>query len=580
MLKSIVLSLCLGVTLLGGKATAQSASPTPPPTSTYLSAGNSFFLRNPASTLVVTIDGPCVEGTHVVVWTDYRFENQTWKYNNDSTIESLLCPGMVLSIKKSGNNSEADLDPPDGFTCANELELIIAPKDIPNLAGGKQQWASSNGTIQNIGCSDYWASNPRPTYGANPSVMDVYQGLIPTPDGTKLIIYSLNPVENRYNQLWDMHWWAPSSPTNIPTTSPNSPTEIPTKQPTNIPTTSPNSPTEIPIKQPTNIPTTSPTNAPSARPTNMPTNPPTESPTQRPTNVPISSPSESPARRPTESPTKSPTSMLTKSPSNSPTEIPTKQPTNMPTTSPTDAPTARPTNIPTNPPTESPTQRPTNVPISSPSGRPARRPTENPTKSPTSMPTKSPSNSPSENPTHPPTNMPTKAPTDFPTARPTNMPTNPPTEASSPTLSPISFGSVFSFVGVGNPYDAKNKTYSLVEVYLPPNSGPEGCGRWCLQNPNMLVGIVVIQQPVGTQCQCLFGGGGIPVPHPIYSNPGNYSSVGGEGVGPIVGTSSLQNASVYRLNSATGAPVTSSPSMPRKSAKSSKSKSGKSATAA
>eukprot|EP01083_Nonionella_stella_P215374 775204_1 len=186
-------------------------------------------------------------------------------------------------------------------------------------------------------------------------------------------IYDRVLNDDEIQRLFDGTTFAPTNPTDVPTTS--APTQNPTLHPTIFtihPTVFTMNPTIIPTIVPTMDPTINPTFNPTIIPTINPTMIPTINPTMIPTVNPTFNPTFNPTMIPTVVPTFDPTIPPTKDPTLNPSNDPTVYPTMNPTTVPTPLPTFEPSTFPTIHPT---TTSPTTV---SPT-QPTLDPTNNPT---------------------------------------------------------------------------------------------------------------------------------------------------------------------------------------------------------
>ena len=87
-------------------------------------------------------------------------------------------------------------------------------------------------------------------------------------------------------------------------------------------------------------------------------------------------------------------------------------------------------------------------------------------------------------------------------------------------------------MGDGYCGDKSGNFYSIANVKLPIGSTAVDCDAWCSQNPPELVGFEYM--PSLEICNCLFDGGAVPVPKPLYSPQAlNYRDM--PGTGPIPG---------------------------------------------
>jgi hypothetical protein len=290
-----------------------------------------FFIRNPSTGKLLTISGGvCGHGTNIVLWQNDQNNWQKWMLNNDNTIESVHCPGMVVGT--------------EGSQCGNSVSIVLSTKD--DCLGSLSWTLRQDGVIVNTKCDT--------------KAIDISGGA--SSNGANLILWS---IHGGANQLWDLVIATPLITTSKPTAEPTTPN--PTHKPTATPMTlKPTStPTATPVPPVTLNPTPQTTTAPiTPMPTPKPTSAPvTLKPTVKPTAAPVT-------LKPTAIPTAAP---VTLKPTSKPTAAPvTLKPTAKPTAAPvTQKPTANPTlapHVPTKMPNSSPTTSPvTSVHIRNPS---------------------------------------------------------------------------------------------------------------------------------------------------------------------------------------------------------------------
>jgi hypothetical protein len=227
------------------------ASPTMRPTASPVtdaptpSSQGPYYIRNPKSGNVLTIDGGCGDGTNIIPNQNVENDLQIWMLNYDGSIESVHCRGMVVAF--------------EGTQCSNSASVVISSKDD---CDNSQTWnLREDGVIVNTKC--------------NTKAVDIA-------GGTNIIIWS---IHGNNNQLWELVEAAapPSFPSKAPVTAPPSTAPV-TSNPSSAPVTA--SPSAAPV-----------TAAPSAAPSST-------SPSQSPSAAPITStPSASPV---TSAPTVSP----------------------------------------------------------------------------------------------------------------------------------------------------------------------------------------------------------------------------------------------------------------------------------
>eukprot|EP00804_Cyclotella_cryptica_P007729 CCRYP_001349-RA/>CCRYP_001349-RA protein AED:0.03 eAED:0.03 QI:702/0.83/0.76/1/0.83/0.84/13/138/1465 len=318
------------------------APPTPAPK-------GPFFIRNPNTGKLLTIyGGGCDHGTNIVLWQNDQNNWQKWMLNNDNSIESVHCPGMVVGIETS--------------QCGNSVSIVLSDK--VDCLGSLSWTVPQDGVMVNAQCDT--------------KAIDISGGS--SSNGANLILWS---IHGGANQLWEFVNATPLVPTTKPTAIPV--TLNPTPKPTTTPMTM--KPTSVPSAAPVTL---NPTPKPTATPVTL-----------KPTAFPVT-------LKPTLKPTAAP---ITLTPSAKPTAAPvTLKPTLKPTAAPvTLKPTAKPTAVAvTQVPTQAPFKTPTNKPVTpAPSIAPTSRPTMKLTASPTSQisskpsteaPTKVPTSSPATNP--------------------------------------------------------------------------------------------------------------------------------------------------------------------------------------
>ncbi|KAL3800639.1 hypothetical protein HJC23_006101 [Cyclotella cryptica] len=151
------------------------------------SASQNFFIINPASGHLLTInDTVCDSGTPLIIDLNQTDAWQKWVINQDNTIESLHCPGMVVDIQGSG--------------CPNGAMIVIAPK-VDSL--DRQVWTRrEDGVIWNANC--------------NTQALDINTG-VATP-GQGIILWG---IHGGLNQRWELILEETSQPTAMPTPSPS-----------------------------------------------------------------------------------------------------------------------------------------------------------------------------------------------------------------------------------------------------------------------------------------------------------------------------------------------------------------------
>eukprot|EP00956_Cyclotella_meneghiniana_P029363 scaffold70782_cov63-Cyclotella_meneghiniana.AAC.2 len=276
-------------------------APTPSPQGPY-------YIRNPKSGNVLTIDGGCGDGTNITPDQNIEIGSQKWMLNYDGSIESVHCQGMVVGFK--------------GTKCSNSASVVISSKDNCDIS---QTWDLRNdGVIVNTECDT--------------KAIDIA-------GGTNIIIYSIHAGSN---QLWELVGVAvPPSlspttavPSSLAPVTPSPSVAPVTPSPSAAPITpSPSAVTNSPVAE-TSWPTYSPTDSPSMKPTtspivtepSWPTYSPTDSPSMKPTTSPVAdsswptySPTDSPSMKPTTGPVAD-SSWPTYSPTDSPSMIPTTSP--------------------------------------------------------------------------------------------------------------------------------------------------------------------------------------------------------------------------------------------------------------
>ena len=130
-------------------------------------------------------DDICGDASNIVLWQNEDKSSQKWVMHNDNTIESVQCPGMVLSLADT--------------LCADGTFIVLSSK----ISGGSdyQAWILnySSGTIVNTVC--------------NTKGIDISDGSVN--NGVEIILWQLHAD---WNQHWDLLSVSTTTSPTIPPT--------------------------------------------------------------------------------------------------------------------------------------------------------------------------------------------------------------------------------------------------------------------------------------------------------------------------------------------------------------------------